>query len=736
MKLPPKNTTIQRTPIWLTPFFLVVSLLAQEAAPKTGPARHTSEEEIVRLEKFTVTTATRGAKDIAKLPGSIVVLTNVDIDRQYLVAEDLSKALAAMVPGFSAPRQKVQGLGETIRGRDILYLLDGIPQSNPLRAGLREGYFVDSSILERIEVLSGPSALHGLGATGGIVNYITKTPRAEGMQQTLSAKTTSQFEADSFRWKTNYSLSRRSGAYDVLLFTGLQQNGMSYDAKGRTIGIDNDGGDLGDTKGSDFMIKLGWSPRNQRLEMSYNRYELEGNGDYVPVAGNRAAGIPTTSRRAPLPGGLQPNRNLFESGSVVYKHYALLGGALSALTFVQKGQELFSRANAIAPAFQDARIAPLGTLADQSEIFSEKRGVKMTWIRSDFLVSGVELTAGADWMNTQTEQKLALTGRTWVPLVDYDNFAGFLQVEYERGPLVLRGGMRGEKGTLNVATYRTLAATRPPEGVLVQGGSPSFSKAIPNLGLVWRFNERLSAFLAYSEGFGLPDAGLVLRGVNAVGRSVETLIDLTPVVVSNNEVGLTYRGKMVSLSASYYRSSSDLGSVIRVNALGEGFVARIPVEVDGFEFQSELRVGKDWRFTALYSTTDGRTAVDQGMPLDLALGARNQGPDKVVLSANYAFNPKGRIGLEAVKLFDRDINIGRRSTTNTNLEEHFNGYTLLDLTASYETRFGTFAIGVENLLNKYYIGYYSQANAASQTNQNDFFAGRGRSVTLSYQLKF
>lgn len=735
MNLQLGTRSIQRAAVWLTPF-CVVALYAQQAAPTTTTAPKTTDDKIMELDKFVVTTATRSAKDVAKIPGAITVLTEVELERHYLVADDLSKALAATVPGFSAPSQKVQGLGETIRGRDILYLLDGIPQSNPLRAGLREGYFADSTIIERIEVLSGPSAIHGLGATGGIVNYITKTPRTEGLRQTLGAKMTSQFEADSFQWKTNYSLSGRSGAYDVLLFAGLQERGIAYDGKGRSIGIDNDGGDLGDTKGNDFLVKLGWNPQNQRLELSYNRFELEGNGDYVPVAGNRKLGIPTTSRRAPLPGGLRPNRNLFQSASINYKHFKLLQGTFTALAFYQDAEELFARAAPIAAAFQDARIAPLNTLSDQSQIFSEKKGTKITWVRPDFLLPGAELTAGFDFMNTKTKQTLALTGRTWVPLVDYDNYAGFVQLEYERGPFVLRGGVREEKGTLNVATFQTLAATRPPAGVTVQGGSPSFSKAIPNVGVVWSFNEHLSAFLSYSEGFGLPDVGLVLRGVNVPGRSVDTLLDVTPVIVTNKEAGVTYRGKVASVSASYYESRSDLGSVIRVNALGEGFITRIPVEVKGVEVQGDLRAGRDWKFSGIYSNTNGKTAADQGLPLDVALGARNQGPDKLVLSANYAFSPKGRIGLEAVTLFDRDINIGRRSPTNINLEEHFNGYTLLDLTVSYDTRYGNFGLGVENLLDKNYIGYFSQANAGSQTNQINFFAGRGRGVTLSYQLKF
>ena len=304
-------------------------------------------------------------------------------------------------------------------------------------------------------------------------------------------------------------------------------------------------------------------------------------------------------------------------------------------------------------------------------------------------------------------------------------------------PAELRGGVRQEEGELKVDTYTTLPFYGPPTGQTVQGGAPSFSKAIPNLGGVWRFNENLSAFVAYSQGFGLPDIGLILRAVNAPGRSVENLLDLRPIISNNQEVGITFHSRMINLSASYYDSRADSGNVTRVDPVtGFGSVVRNPVNVKGFEFQADTSVGKKWKFTGLYSTTDGKTALDQGLPLDLDLGARNQGPDKLVLGANYAFGPKGRIGLEAVKLFDRHINIGRRALNNANLEENFTGYTLVDLTATYETRFGTFGLGVENLLNKYYIGYYWQANAASQTNNDDYFAGRGRTVTLSYRLKF
>ena len=57
--------------------------------------------------------------------------------------------------------------------------------------------------------------------------------------------------------------------------------------------------------------------------------------------------------------------------------------------------------------------------------------------------------------------------------------------------------------------------------------------------------------------------------------------------------------------------------------------------------------------------------------------------------------------------------------------------TLLDLTATYSTKWGDFSIGVENLLNHYYILPWAQIDQFQ-----NYFAGRGRVISISHVVKF
>src|SRR3546814_4349645 len=75
----------------------------------------------------------------------------------------------------------MSSFGESLRGRQPLYMVDGVPQSTPLRDGSRDAHTVDPAMIERIEVIHCANALQGLGASGGIINIITKrAPREDG----------------------------------------------------------------------------------------------------------------------------------------------------------------------------------------------------------------------------------------------------------------------------------------------------------------------------------------------------------------------------------------------------------------------------------------------------------------------------------------------------------------------------------------------------------------------------
>ncbi|MES2320035.1 MAG: TonB-dependent receptor [Pseudomonadota bacterium] len=673
-----------------------------------------------------VVTATRGQKAIDKIPGAISVISQQELSSQYLIADDPSQALATFIPGYAPSRQKMTSTGESLRGRQPLILLDGIPQSNPLRAGMREGYFADSFIIERIEVINGASAVQGMGATGGIINYITKAPRTNGTTHGINVRASTQFRSDNLDWKTGYSIAHKSDAFDFLGYAAVQRRGMGYDGKGRRLGIDTVQGDTLDTHGDDLFFKIGKTFGAQRLQLSLNRFNLEGDGDYMNDPGIVAEGVPTSS----LPGTPvgEATRNKVRSASLDYRHADLAGGSFSAQLFSHDFESLYG-ATKVA-TFQDIRIAPRGTLWDQSQIIADKLGARITYVRPDTLITGLEATFGVDFLRDQTEQRLALTDRTWVPLLKFNSTAPFAQLEYEYGPITIRGGVRHEIAKLRVDTYTTLAAYGSR---LVQGGSAKFSESVKNVGAIWRFAPKWSAFVASSEGFGLPDAGLVLRGVATPGQSVSNLISLQPIVTRNNEIGLNWRGANGQFGISRYDSRSKLGSVIRINSAGVGLVERVPTTVKGWEVSGEWRPTKPLSFSGSYAQTDGKTAATQGAPMDVSLGARSQGPNKAVLAGNWKWLPASQMRLQATHLFNRDINIGRMVGTSK-LEEHFKGYTLLDAAATYDTRHGKFGVSIENLLDKQYIGYYSQAAAA--TDPGNTYAGRGRTLAVNWSRMF
>lgn len=695
-----------------------------DAAPgPAGPAVEASRPASV-LSEVSVT-ATRSEKALEKIPGAVTVITEQELAPQLLIAEDPSQLLATFVPGYAPSRQKLTGFGESLRGRKALILFDGIPQSTPLRDSAREGYFADPAVIERIEVVSGPSAIYGLGATGGIINYISKKPTRPGTEQRIDAKATTQFRHDSLGWKTGYRVAHKNEDFDLLGYLGVARRGVGYDGDGRRLGLDAIQGDTQDTTAGDVFLKFGTHVGPQRWQISFNRFEIEGDGNYQPLAGDRAAGIPTSAEPGTPPGEVP--RNEVQTVSLDWYHSEIGDGLLSVQLYKQDFSARFG--GVAAPTFQDPAIAPAGMLVDQSEIVADKWGLRTTWLRPDLGWTGLELTTGFDWLSDVSGQRLALTGRTWVPSLDFTSAAPFAQLEYERGPFTVRGGARREYARLRVDTYRTLAFYG---NRTVKGGALEFSETVKNLGGVWRFGGGWSAFASYNEGFGLPDAGLVLRSVNSDGRSVESLIDLQPVVTENREMGFAWRGARGNLAVSYYRSESDLGSQIRV-VDGVGRVDRVPIEVEGFELSGEAKWGDALSLFGLYSQIDGKTATGPGQPLDVALGARSQGPDKLVLGVNHAYSERLRMRLQGTHFFSRHINEGR-TVGRANLEERFDGYTTFDFAATYRASWGEVGLGVENLFDRQYLGFFPQSNPSGD--EDDFFAGRGRTFTLSYARSF
>ena len=701
---------------------------AQQVPAPAAAASAADAKKTAQLETVTITTGTRSAKAVDKIPGAITLVSKEEVQHTLAVTEDATAVLARTVPGYSESSQAMSNTGENLRGRIALRLFDGIPQGSPLREGTRNGTFTDMGLIGRIEVINGPSASEGIGAAGGIINYISKVPTKPGNEFTLTTRYTTQFKDDSGGWKLGGLFAHKDDAWDLLAAVSHIERGMTYDGHGRRIGL-NTSGSVADSKADDGFVKLGFNfgeGREQRLQVSATSFKIKGNGNYHLVDGDRNTGVTNTSE----PGGIQGTLseiNDFKQGSVSYSHDNLFGGVLTLNAYYADQAMRYPPENGADR--QDPLIAPLGTLWDQSEIRSHKKGLRSSYAHQDsFGLIGLELRGGLDLTQDKADQRLALTDRLWVPPMLYRSTAPWLQVSYDIGPLTVSGGYRRESGTLSVDSYTT---TYFRNRVAVQGGELKYKADLPNLGVVWRFAPDWSAFVSSGKGFTLPNVGIPLRNVNKPGQSVDGILDLQAVTVKNNEIGVNWRGAMGSFSASYYESKSKLGQSLSIDPVTNDFLLnRVPVNIKGIELSGDVSFNKQWKASALYSHIRGKTSfTTSGLgdkPLDKDMGVLDINPDKIGLSVTWKPTPKADVTLGSTTLRSRDLNVG------TPAEEHTKGYTLFDLGANYDMGpYGKLTLGVENLTNKFYILSWSQVAGF-----RNYWSGRGRVVSVTHTLTF
>ena len=676
-------------------------------------------------EPVILVTAARTPTPITAIPNTVRVLDREAVETQLALSPSLLDSLSFSIPSLAPGRQKLTSTGESLRGRTPLYLVDGVPQSTPLRDGKRSGFTIDPAFVDRVEVIFGANAIQGVGATGGIINYVTvDAPRGGGWLSRVTAEmSTDDFEENGFHYRLAGLAGRRIGAFDFVAGAAFERHDLFYDGADRPIAVDNVQGELMDSRSWSLFGKAGLEPATgQRIEAMLNLFEIRGDGDYRTVPGDALAGIPATSIRGDAPG--DPTFTEALNTTLTYTHDDLLGGALTLQAFYYDFYALYG--GDVFPVFQDPQIAPVGTLFDQSALSSEKYGGRLTYTHRNLAWPGLQLVTGADYLRDKSFQELAQTGRLWVPELIYHGWAPFVQVEQALlNDLVrLSGGARWEHATLDVPDFTTIASANR---TFVEGGAPSFDELLFNGGVVLEPLRGLTFFGSYAQGFTMPDAGLILRSVNTPGQTVEDLVDLQPVIADNVEVGGSFRRRGIELQASYFWSNADLGSRIQVIG-GAGVVQRERTEIRGFELSTSYAFPSGHRVGAAVAVLEGRFDSNGDGRVDRDLDGRNIAPNRAnfFLEGPIAGPVSGRV--QVSYLFDREFEGGQPRF-------NFGGYTLADLLVSYHAGpAGRFTLGISNLFDEQYITYFSQT--ATFVSDRDFVSGRGRALTLRWQGSF
>lgn len=677
--------------------YLAVLLALSPLAAKSESVENTS-----KIERITVT-GSRIVESLDEVPASITLIDQQSIQENLQVSTELQNLLALAVPGMAASTGSTSNFGQTLRGRNVLVMIDGVPQDTPLRNGGLGIRTLDPASIERIEVVNGATSIWGNGAAGGVINYITKKPGEGAANVRLSQSIRSSLVKveDSLGYRSVLSLDGSAGKLGYVAKLSQEKYGVQRDADGDILGLQYG---LSDSRQRDAFVKLAYQLDDaQTLQFSYNYYDSDQDARYRDVPGNIDLGEKTYA--VPLnvgevvqgaPQGPEGNYNLM----LKYQHDELFSNtALVVDAYRQKIDNVFFWSSTLANPEQ-------GFDGGQSAILSEKEGLRAV-LTSAVTLGQVDATFiyGIDVLRDVTSQPL-LDGRIWVPEMDMASQGVFVQSKWALNDWTLKAGARRESVRVTVADYETLRLCRNAQTcsvpMAVAGGKIDYDANTYNLGLRYRWSDAFSPFISYSEGFEVPDLGLLLRTATVNDIS---LIQSEASVVKNYEAGFSSQLDALYLNVAIYRSESELGTGSQLDsATGIYRPVRAPQKIWGYEASAEYHLSDVWQFSAAYGYAEGKDTKN-----DIYLGARQISAPKLTSAVRYRPNADLSYSLYWLHVFNRDRFSPNADGFYTADQGPVNSYDVLNVSANYQVNNWQLFAGIENLLNEDYFPARSQS---------------------------
>jgi iron complex outermembrane receptor protein len=651
----------------------------------------------------------------------------------------LATILSKTVPGMADSSRTITDYGQTLRGRGVLVLVDGIPL-NTNRDSSRNLANIDPATIERVEVLRGSSSIYGAGATGGIVSITTRPAGGEPVAETTitAVSPLTRLRADGLGGQLQQHFAGSKGMVDYALDLGARHNGASYDAHGRRIAPEPSQGDLFDSNIYSLGGKLGLRiDDKQRLQLSANYYNADQDSDYTsdPSVGRLPAG---SARALPMNGLQLADQNQIRNTLVnlEYQHLDLLGSKMTAQMYYR---DYFTRFT----PFDARAVVTRGNNIDQITQNTKVFGSRLTVDTP--LGEQSRLMWGADFNRERSDMPLdifdpaaydrsggrvfnRMGGLTYMPELTTRSTGLFAQLEHRfNEQWSVQGGARYEYASARFGDFVPLSQLRVPAPATVQGGTVNYDAFLFNFGVAYAPVLGQELYANFSQGFQLPDIGVQMRNARPgfdIGSS-----DLQPVKTNNYELG--WRGGVGNTSASLalFYTTSKLGDVQSFN---NGLIlTRTEERIHGIEGTVDYATDDEtWATGGTFTWMKGRERPAGRSWQDMT-GYRIP-PLKLTAYLQYRPNERWSNRIQANYFGGKDYRLngvesfGRRDVSS---------YFTVDLMSRYQpNQNDTFILGIENLFNRDYYPLYSQL-MRSNTNTSRLPAA-GTVLTLTYQHRW
>lgn len=674
-----------------------------------------------------IVSAGRTRETIDEVPSSVSIVGLKTLQQNINITSNLGDILENRVPGLAPSTGLSSNFGQTLRGRSLLIMVDGVPQSTPLRNGAMDLRALDPAVIERIEVVKGATAIYGNGAAGGLINYFTRNPRTNKLldSQTSVSTTGSLVKgSNSMGGRLSQMLYGNKGKFSYIVSGVYEQTGEFKDADGDVLPPVYG---LGETDSYNAFTKLEYDFNpNHKIQATYNFYSSRQPTNYVTVNGDYNTGQKTTAKLGEskgVPQGVRGNHNLSLQLS---GNTGIANTRYDADVYYQSVDNIFFYSE----VFVDGGI---------SRILSKKNGARFV-LNTPLLLNNLEanFTYGLDAQRDVTSQPL-VDGRIWVPEMDMFNLAPFVQTKFTFfDKLVLKGGVRYERVNIGVDEYATLPTKNTITGDVtpsmnVKGGDLKYNALVSNVGLRYNLSDYFSPYISFSQGFSVSDIGLVLRSarVNEIAK-----INTEAVIIDNYEAGFVSKYKKLRFEATGYISKSSLGAN-SVFQNGVFVVVRTPERIYGYELAADMQVLKNLQAGLSYSYVEGKLDADndgnfKGDKDEYLPGQRIASP-KMTGYVDYAVWPgKLNVLLQYTGIMSRDRFSRNTSGSYDPYKAPVRPYNIFNSSIGYHLNESTsLNIGVENLLNEDYFTARSQYG----TFNDSYTKGKGASYRLTLNVK-
>ena len=728
--------------------FMATAAISTLAAPTALANAGLNELEAMEsLDEIVVVSSRRG-QTIEDISRSVRVFDDQDLLKFNQQTTSVQEILGKAVPGFAPPVTEGSAASVTLRGRDPLFLIDGVPVASNTNFSRFLDKF-DPLTIGRVEVVYGPTSLYGAGATGGVVQFFTRDPAEEGLEFSIGgqfrafATGADSFSGDGFSPKGNASVSGK--LTDWLSVFGY----VSYEDINGVFSADDDllTGRSAFANDTTYFGKVRVDlTENQSITAIVNRTELaSADRQFELGAVTNEDGVEVAVESPTVFSYAQPPTNEFLYTAVAYKHEDLLGGALDAL-FYYSDSEFLNPGSDIRLPIALGLAPPQWPGLWQSGRINEEWGLRGQYVR-DFS-ERLNLSLGFDYNTVDSTSLLPISteegfdetlffdaaiGAVQTPPFTLDAVGVFLEASYDlTDQLSVTGGARWDRFDYEVIGPYDVVFFLPPFVLPGErpGGEGSADGVSFNVGAVYDVTPDLSLFANFSQGFAIPSLGFIGNNV-APGVPVSDSALVDPVITDSYEAGVRGRFGNVSYALAGYYTTSDFETTVSIaEDTGLSNRTRAPVRIYGTEASAAWQITDDLSVDGSVTYVAGQ--VDENDNGDfIALSTQDVPPLKVTVNPRYEITANWSVFGQAFFVNERDA--GFDAGTDPQAAE---SYALFDIGTTFNLDLagagaGVINFQVTNLFNKSYI----------PPGEATFIPGRvrpgpGRALTLSYQHTF